>query len=232
MMFGPTLLEYGNEAQKQTHIPPIAHGEVRWCQGFSEPGAGSDLASLQTKCEDKGDHWLVNGQKIWTSRRAVGRLVLLPGAHRHHQEARGHQLPADRHAVARRRGAADQADRRRLAVLRDLLHRREGAEGEPGRAAERRLDHRQAPSAARAQRPLRRRRRRRRRRHVRRRRLAVPSWPRPTSASTRRAGSPIRDLRSRIVGPRDGRQRLPAHRHPHDGRSRGPTRARARRPRS
>jgi len=67
MMFGPTLLEYGTEAQKQEHIPHIARAEVRWCQGFSEPGAGSDLASLQTHCEDKGDHWLVNGQKIWTS---------------------------------------------------------------------------------------------------------------------------------------------------------------------
>lgn len=67
MMFGPTLLEYGNEAQKQQHIPPIVKGELQWCQGFSEPGAGSDLASLQTKAEDKGDHFLVNGQKIWTS---------------------------------------------------------------------------------------------------------------------------------------------------------------------
>ena len=67
MMFGPTLLEYGNEAQKQEHIPAIAKGEVRWCQGYSEPGAGSDLASLQMFAEDKGDHYLVNGQKTWTS---------------------------------------------------------------------------------------------------------------------------------------------------------------------
>jgi alkylation response protein AidB-like acyl-CoA dehydrogenase len=67
MMFGPTLLEYGTEEQKHRHIPSIATNEIRWCQGFSEPGAGSDLASLSTKCEDKGDHYLVNGQKIWTS---------------------------------------------------------------------------------------------------------------------------------------------------------------------
>ncbi|PZQ64090.1 MAG: acyl-CoA dehydrogenase [Phenylobacterium zucineum] len=67
MMFGPTLLEYGTEAQKQEHIPPIVRGDLQWCQGFSEPGAGSDLAALQTKCEDKGDHYEINGQKIWTS---------------------------------------------------------------------------------------------------------------------------------------------------------------------
>ena len=67
MMFGPTLLEYGNEEQKQQHIPGIVKGEVRWCQGYSEPGAGSDLASLQTFAEDKGDHYIVNGQKTWTS---------------------------------------------------------------------------------------------------------------------------------------------------------------------
>ena len=67
MMFGPTLLEVGTEDQKHRHIPPIVRGEIRWCQGYSEPGSGSDLASLQTRCEDKGDHWLINGQKIWTS---------------------------------------------------------------------------------------------------------------------------------------------------------------------
>ena len=67
MMFGPTLLEYGSEEQKKEHIPPICRGEIRWCQGYSEPNAGSDLANLQTTAEDKGDHYLVNGQKTWTS---------------------------------------------------------------------------------------------------------------------------------------------------------------------
>jgi len=66
-MLGPVLLEYATEEQKQKFIPPIVRGEIRWCQGYSEPGAGSDLAGLQTRAEDKGDHWLVNGQKVWTS---------------------------------------------------------------------------------------------------------------------------------------------------------------------
>ncbi|MGH1355471.1 MAG: acyl-CoA dehydrogenase family protein [Thalassovita sp.] len=66
-MLGPALLEFGTEEQKQHFLPPITRGEIRWCQGYSEPGAGSDLANVQTRAEDMGDHWLVNGQKIWTS---------------------------------------------------------------------------------------------------------------------------------------------------------------------
>jgi acyl-CoA dehydrogenase len=66
-MLGPALLQFGSESQKQEHLPKIVRGDIRWCQGYSEPGAGSDLASLQTKADDHGDHYIVNGQKVWTS---------------------------------------------------------------------------------------------------------------------------------------------------------------------
>ena len=66
-MLGPALLKFGTEDQKRHYLNQIARGEIRWCQGYSEPGSGSDLVSLQTYGEDKGDHWVVNGSKIWTS---------------------------------------------------------------------------------------------------------------------------------------------------------------------
>jgi alkylation response protein AidB-like acyl-CoA dehydrogenase len=66
-MVGPVIMAFGTDEQKKHHLPPILASEIWWCQGYSEPGSGSDLASLQMKCEDKGDHYLVNGSKIWTT---------------------------------------------------------------------------------------------------------------------------------------------------------------------
>lgn len=66
-MIGPALLEYGTEEQKLEHLPPIIRGDIWWCQGYSEPGAGSDLASLRTRAEEDGDFYIINGSKIWTS---------------------------------------------------------------------------------------------------------------------------------------------------------------------
>jgi alkylation response protein AidB-like acyl-CoA dehydrogenase len=66
-MVAPVLMAFGSDAQKKRHLPPILASELWWCQGYSEPGSGSDLASLQMRCEDKGDHYLLNGSKIWTT---------------------------------------------------------------------------------------------------------------------------------------------------------------------
>ncbi len=74
-MLGPVLLEYGTEAQKQEHLPKIIKGEIRWCQGYSEPGAGSDLAGLQSRAVLQGEHFLVNGHKIWTSNAHLSDMI-------------------------------------------------------------------------------------------------------------------------------------------------------------
>jgi len=77
-MIGPTLLQYGTEEQKQFYIPEIVWGKVRWCQGYSEPNAGSDLANIQTKAVIDGDDYIVNGQKVWTSYGDLGdRMFML-----------------------------------------------------------------------------------------------------------------------------------------------------------
>ncbi len=66
-MIGPAILEFGNDAQCREHLPSIVRGDIRWCQGYSEPGAGSDLAGLMMRAEEDGDDYIVNGSKIWTS---------------------------------------------------------------------------------------------------------------------------------------------------------------------
>ena len=108
-MIGPLLLQSGTEEQKREHLPKIVRGEIRWCQGYSEPGAGSDLASLQTRAVRDGDDFVVNGQKVWTSYgdKADWMFVLV----RTDTEAQKHAgitfLLIDM-AHAGRRGAADQ----------------------------------------------------------------------------------------------------------------------------
>ena len=151
MMFGPTLLEYGTEEQKQKHIPrDRAAARCAGARATPSPAPAPTSPRFAPSAEDKGDHFLVNGQKIWTSRRAVRRLCFCLVRTDTTKKHEGIRFLLIDMTIAGRRGAADQADRRRLAVLRDLLHRREGAEGEPGRAAQRRLDHRQAAAAVRA----------------------------------------------------------------------------------
>jgi len=135
-MLGPALLKFGAAEQKETHLPRIARGEIRWCQGYSEPGAGSDLASLRTRAEDRGDHFLINARRSGppTPTRPTGYSVWCGPIRR--DQAEGYFLPLDRHGDAWRVDQADRADLRQIAVLRDVLRGRRRAEGEPrGRAA-------------------------------------------------------------------------------------------------
>ncbi|HSG91691.1 MAG TPA: acyl-CoA dehydrogenase family protein [Pseudomonadales bacterium] len=105
-MVGPTILEYGTDDQKARHLPGIASGAVRWCLGLSEPNAGSDLASLTTKAEDGGDHFVINGQKIWTSGADIsqwcGALVRTDGTVAKHKGISFVMLPMDQPGVRTR----------------------------------------------------------------------------------------------------------------------------------
>ena len=122
-MIGPVLLQFGTEEQKKRFLPRAANLDDWWCQGFSEPGAGSDLASLKTAAKLEGDHYIVNGQKIWTSTAHQRRLVLRAGAHQSEraQAAGGYFVPAGGHEDAGDHGAADHFDRRQPSPQRSVF---------------------------------------------------------------------------------------------------------------
>ena len=113
-MVGPVILKYGNEEQKARFLPRILRGEDWWCQGYSEPGAGSDLAALKTRAERAGDHYIVNGSKIWTTyAQHADWMFCLVRTEACGAAAGRHQLPADRHEDAGHPHQPDHLHRRR-----------------------------------------------------------------------------------------------------------------------
>ena len=153
-MVGPVIYTFGSDAQKERFLPGIRQSTVAWCQGYSEPGAGSDLANLRTKAVRANDR----GRSLHRQRpedldlvRALGRLDLLPGAHQPGRQGAGrHLLPADRHEDAGRHGAADHHAGRRASRERRLPRQCEGPGREPHRQGRRGLDLRQVPAGQRA----------------------------------------------------------------------------------
>ena len=133
-----SVVEFGTDAQKERYVVPTLKGEITWCLGMSEPNAGSDLASLRTKAERRDGHFVVNGQKVWTSGAHEADLCLCyvrtdPEAPKH----RGISVAHHRHAHAGHHVPAPaRADRPAPRGLqRGVLHRRRGARGEPARAS-------------------------------------------------------------------------------------------------
>ena len=139
-MLGPTLMAHGTPEQKAKYLREMARGQVVWCQLFSEPAAGSDLAGLRTSAVRDGDDWVLNGQKIWSTGAHYcdwGMIVTRTRPER--REARRPHLLHRRHEGEGRRDPPDQADQRRLGLQRGVLQRRARARGEPPRRGRRRL---------------------------------------------------------------------------------------------
>ena len=140
-MGGPTVMAWGTEEMKHRLLKPLACNQEIWCQLFSEPGAGSDVAGLATRAVRDGDEWVVNGQKVWTTVAHISRWGML--LCRTNPEVPKHTGPVvlrGRHAPARRRGPAAGADHRRRRVQRGVLQRRQGAPRLDARSGGRRVE--------------------------------------------------------------------------------------------
>ena len=139
-MVVPTILVHGTEEQKKEYVPPLIRGEKVWCQLFSEPGAGSDLAGLTTRAERDGETWIVNGQKVWNSYAHVADWgILLARTDWDVPKHRGISYFLVDMTHPRRRGAAPAPDHRRRPLQRDVPHRRPHPGGEPARRAQQRV---------------------------------------------------------------------------------------------
>ncbi len=141
------IIAFGNDAQKQKFLPRILSGEDWWCQGYSEPGAGSDLASLKTRAVREGDFYIVNGQKTWTTLAQYADWIFcLVRTDTKVKSQEGISFLADRHEVARHHRQADHHPGWLAGSERSVLRQCEGAAGEPHRRGEQGLDLCQVPA--------------------------------------------------------------------------------------
>ena len=152
-MLGNTLMRWGTDEQKNRYLPRILSGADTWCQGYSEPDAGSDLSNVGLRGVLDGDQWVLNGQKIWTSAgHLADHIFTLVRTDPDAPQAQGHLLHPGRHASTGDRGSSDQDDLRRERVQRDLLHRRDRAERRSGGRGQQRLGSGDDPARLRARR--------------------------------------------------------------------------------